>query len=109
MLGHSNASRIQPCHGCSGATGNGGSSPMFQQQTFGRRTPFHASNLGTAAIAFAVAGAVAIGAVISMNLAASRQAAAPAAGPIAIAHPVLNTGDSVDLINSLSAAKPGLN
>jgi hypothetical protein len=84
---------------------------MFQQQGLGLRT-FHTSRVGTAALAFAVAGAVAIGAIVVVSFAASRQGtpATAAVGPIAIAHPVLNTGDSIDLQNAVQAAsKPRLN
>jgi hypothetical protein len=78
---------------------------MIQQQGIGWSTPFRSSRVAVGALALAVAGTVAIGAVVAVNLAATRApaAAAPAAAPR------FNTGDGTDIQVAVDATKPRLN
>jgi hypothetical protein len=79
---------------------------MFQQQGLGWRMPFFGPHVGAGVLAAAAAGAVGGGAIVAVNVASSQgtQATAVGFGPIAIAHPVLNTRDSIDLQNAAAPA-----
>jgi len=83
---------------------------MFQQQHLAQ-APFHATRVTLGV--FAVAAAVAVGAVLAVNLAATRPADqhVTAGAPVAIpmSNPRLNTGDSIDLQRAVPATGSRLN